>query len=406
MNKYLQKHALYPTQINQETHENLGIIIVIPCYNEESLIPVFESLKACSQPEKEWEVIAVVNSSENADDQILTKNEQCYLEVKEWIWKEKQTRFHVLHFPSLLKKHAGVGLARKIGMDEAVRRLADDGIIVNLDVDCTVSENYLTEIEGHFSMTNCDGASIHFEHPLKDITDEIEHAIVQYELYLRYFINMQKLIGFPWAFQTIGSAMAVRSHVYQKQGGMNRRKAGEDFYFLQKVIELGRFSELNTATVFASPRKSDRVPFGTGKAVNDITQNNGNYSAYHPKSFQNLKALFTIVPELYKRDDLEIANSLKELLKAISTYLESQNWKEKLISINKLTSTKEAFIKRFFREFNAFQLMKFCHYSRDHFHPDISVEKAIEELFDKLQLPHQNTLKNSLLVLREYDRSK
>lgn len=404
MNTYLKKHALYPVQIPQKTDPTLGMAIVIPCFNEESLIPVFESLQACVLPPREWEVIAIVNASENADNNVLAKNEHCYLEAKEWVSKEEQNRFHILNFPNLPKKHAGVGLARKIGMDEAVRRFPDDGIIVNLDVDCTVSRNYLVEIERHFTETNCDGCGIYFEHPLDGISADIQQAIVQYELYLRYFINMQCIIDFPWAFQTIGSAMAVRSDVYQKQGGMNRRKAGEDFYFLQKVIELGHFSELNTATVYASPRKSDRVPFGTGKAVNQITENEGNYSAYHPQSFSNLSALFQLIPQLYGQNENVINGRFKELPAPIATYLNSQNWTEKLVSINKFTSTKDAFRKRFFREFNAFQLMKFCHHSRDHFHPDISVAEAIHELFDRLNLTYQNDMKDALLVLREYDR--
>ena len=97
-------------------------------------------------------------------------------------------------------------------------------------------------------------------------------GIAAYELHLRYHVRVQKWIGFPYAFQTIGSAMAVRAWAYVKQGGMNRRHAGEDFYFLQKISWLGPISELSTVTVFPSPRLSGRVPFGTGKAVGDYIE--------------------------------------------------------------------------------------------------------------------------------------
>ena len=44
----------------------------------------------------------------------------------------------------------GVGLARKTGMDEAVRRFNSinrpDGVILNIDADCTVDSNYFIEI--------------------------------------------------------------------------------------------------------------------------------------------------------------------------------------------------------------------------------------------------------------------
>ena len=38
--------------------------------------------------------------------------------------------------------------------------------------------------------------------------------------------------------------MAVRADAYLRQGGMNRRKAGEDFYFLNKFMVLGGYGEM------------------------------------------------------------------------------------------------------------------------------------------------------------------
>ena len=59
----------------------------------------------------------------------------------------------------------GVGLARKTGMDEAVRRFNSidkpEGVILNLDADCLVEQNYfvsvydeLAEKKGEDSMFN------------------------------------------------------------------------------------------------------------------------------------------------------------------------------------------------------------------------------------------------------------
>ncbi|MEZ4848575.1 MAG: hypothetical protein R3B93_08135 [Bacteroidia bacterium] len=72
------------------------------------------------------------------------------------------------------------------------------------------------------------------------------------------------------AFHCVGSSMAVRSIAYQKRGGMNRRKAGEDFYFLQKFIAEGTLAELSTTKVIPSPRASEKVPFGTGRAIKKL----------------------------------------------------------------------------------------------------------------------------------------
>ena len=53
---------------------------------------------------------------------------------------------------------------------------------------------------------------------------------------------------------------------------MNRKKAGEDFYFLQKLFDAGHFSECNTTRVIPSPRPSDRVIFGTGPAIREYLE--------------------------------------------------------------------------------------------------------------------------------------
>jgi len=412
MNSYLKKHAFTGPIISDIPTENLQIFVVIPCFNETSLIPVFESLANCMIPGVAVEVLAVVNSSIESDAEIKECNRKCLNEADEWISSYSRPgnlKFYTTHFPELPKKHAGVGLARKIGMDEAVRRfeyLDTDGVIVNLDVDCTVSENYLTAIHDFFQFSKSDACSIHFEHPIEGVSKDIEQAIVQYELYLRYYIHMQELIGFPWAFQTIGSAMAVRSSVYQAQGGMNKRKAGEDFYFLQKVIELGNFENLEHAVVYASPRKSDRVPFGTGKAVNDITSGDGKYLVYAPESFEQLQVLFASVDSFFEAGKEQVTAILNGLPQALRTYLSLWGVEEKLAQINSFTTSPDAFRKRFFREFNAFQLMKYLHWMRDEYFANVEIGSGLNYLFPKLHIERKESLVKDLITFREFDKSK
>ena len=107
-------------------------------------------------------------------------------------------------------------------------------MIVNIDADCTTESNYLLTIHQHFqAQPESWAAGIRYEHALDD------PAIVDYELHLRYYVQAQRHVGMPFAHQTLGSCMVVRSEAYARMGGMNRRKAGEDFYFLQKFIEVG-----------------------------------------------------------------------------------------------------------------------------------------------------------------------
>ena len=64
--------------------------------------------------------------------------------------------------------------------------------------------------------------------------------------------------------------------------------AGEDFYLLQQLSKTGcKISMIEKAFVYPSDRHSERVPFGTGKAVGDIIEN-GNWQTYHPNCYRDL----------------------------------------------------------------------------------------------------------------------
>ena len=119
---YLKKQS-FETRIKEKPSEDLRFIVVIPCYNEPFLINALESLKSCDPPKSELEVIIVINSSENTPDGIKEINYSTLTSLKEWK-RNTHTFFkiHILYYPDLPKKHAGAGLARKIGMDEAVNR--------------------------------------------------------------------------------------------------------------------------------------------------------------------------------------------------------------------------------------------------------------------------------------------
>ena len=416
MTHYLQNRALRPPLIHNRPSLNLGLIVVIPCYNEAFLLLTLMSLKQCMLPDCDVEVIVVINDADGEAPQVVTQNQHTFEQASQWAKDNFTTRlkFHILYEECLPKKHAGVGLARKIGMDEAVFRFErirnKKGIIVGFDADSKCQPNYLKAIYEHFNKhPKCKAASIHYEHPLEGIhhSEEVYNAILLYELHLRYYIEAQRLIGFPFAFQTIGSSMAVRSDTYQNQGGMNKRKAGEDFYFLHKFIPLGHFHEINDTMVIPSPRISDRVPFGTGKAVGEITAASNNYQTYAPESFIDLKAFFDMVPQFRTKAIEDIPLLLTHLPQSIQSFLKEQHFLEKIEEIKQNTSAAAAFKNRFYRWFNAFLLMKFLHYSRDNFHPNVAVEKGATWLISELKLPLlEHSPRQMLLLLRAFAKER
>lgn len=383
INKYLLRNSFLEQQLFSEASNQLNMLIVIPARNEPKLLETLESLMRAKQPQKAYEVIVVFNHPEGDSEELKKANISYLKECRRWIKENQYKHIHCIEAMDLPDKFAGVGLARKIGMDEALRRLDTNknGIIVALDSDCTVAKNYLKAIENHFdTFPNCNGVSIYFEHPLDEMNEHLLEGIIQYELHLRYYNQLLVYAGHPYAFHTVGSSMAVRAEAYIKQGGMNKRKAGEDFYFLQKIIQLGNFKEIKNTCVYPSARVSDRVPFGTGRAMGEwINKEKLVFDSYHPEAGEELKRFFKLVEKQ--------ASSLSydELPKSVANFIGEAAWNDKMNEITRNTKTKDAFLQRFYAWFNLFMCFKYVHFYRDNYQSNIPIREAAIELLSKLE---------------------
>ncbi len=380
---YLNSFAFLEQQIIALPEEDLNMVIVIPSRIESSLIESLQSVLDSDLPEKPFEIIIVFNHPlcESIDNK--EENERLFKECSLWIDQRAIKNIHLIKAFDLPNKHAGVGLARKIGMDEALRRFGSNekGIIVALDADCKVNKNYLRAIEKAFTLSpDCNAASIYFEHSTLDLKEPLLSGIINYELHLRYYNQLLKYSGHPYAYHTVGSSMAVRASAYYKQGGMNKRKAGEDFYFLQKVIQLGNFIEIKDAIVYPSARISDRVPFGTGRAMGEwVGENKVEFDSYHPDAAEDLKYLFKLI----KKGSMPLYSEIPE---SVGMFFGERVWEEKMKELKENTSTKEAFILRFFQWFNLFMCFKYVHFYRDNFKANIPVYEAASTLLKKLKI--------------------
>jgi glycosyltransferase involved in cell wall biosynthesis len=413
VNSYLEKHRFSIRQINNSIVPDTSIIVVIPCYNEPDLLKTLQSLFDSEKTLSPVEVIVVINSGENDEEVIIHQNKKTFIDACEWIKNHPHEKlfFHLIRIENLPKKHAGVGLVRKIGMDEAAVRFddisKDDGVIACLDADCTVDKKYLVEIEKHFQLhPKATGCSIYFEHPVdgNEFSKAIFQGIINYELFLRYYNRALHFCNFPYAFHTIGSSMAVRNKIYQKQGGMNRRKAGEDFYFLHKIFSLGNFTELNTVKVIPSPRESDRVPFGTGNAMQKLLAADSlNYFTYNIQTFIDLKDFFKKVPALSTSSPhYSITSSLSE---SIQKYLSQNNFEEKLNELKQNSASEKMFVKRFFNWFDGFMVLKFVHFARDNFYEQQEIYDAATSLLklSEIKFPENISKKDLLLQYRKWE---
>ena len=405
LTNYLSKYSFRDQLLTAEVNERLGLIVVIPAYDEIELISSISSLQQCEPPNCTVEVIVVFNASEISNSDVVSRNEKALENLVAWHKDLSNPTFklHCIAENSLPKKHAGVGLARKIGMDEAIRRFnsiaKDDGVIVCFDADSKCDNNYLVEIEKHFKKHAKIGAcSIHFEHSLNgsQFPKEVYAGIEWYELHLRYYKNGLAYAKVPFAFHTIGSSMAVRAKAYCEQGGMNRRKAGEDFYFLQKFIAVGTLNELKTTRVMPSSRASHRVPFGTGRAIQEMLDDEREIEkSYAFECFEIMKECFENVRGFY--------NSDSKPHRVLLEYVGQDDWDAKIVELKSQSTTEDRFETRFFQWFNAFQVLKFIHFLRDNHFPKKQLEEEVPKLMAGLGV-EQSELK-LIEYLRKVDLS-
>ncbi|PIE86336.1 MAG: family 2 glycosyl transferase [Bacteroidia bacterium] len=390
---YLQKRRLFPDFISSHPNSLLEFIVVIPCYDEPNITQTLDSLKKSAIKSVFVETLVVINSSQTTPDRILEQNRQTQIEIEQWKKAKASEAFqvHVVAVQNLNPKEAGVGLARKIGMDEAIARFNKinnpQGVILSLDADTICDDNYFREVK-KFYATNptAKACTIYYEHPTSGTSfpKEIYRSIMQYELYLRYYIQGLRYANFPYAFHTIGSAFSLKASVYAKQGGMNRRQGGEDFYFLQKIIPLGNFYELNTTKVIPSPRPSARVPFGTGPAVKEIAASGGEYLTYNPLVFKDIRVFLQKKDVLFKIEPHAIDAAFDVFPTMIKDFLRLSDFGNELQKINNNSPNLRIFNYRFFQWFTAFRALKFINFAHENLYRKKAISEAAKVLYDEL----------------------
>jgi hypothetical protein len=391
---YIERRTLFPPLIQEAPDFRTGIITIIPSYGEENIVRLLDSLALTSKPDCEAEVIVVVNAPADASSISLENNRITLTDIESWRLQNKNCWFRL--FPLDIKQGAipgwGVGLARKTGMDEAVRRFNSiarpDGIILSLDADCTVAGNYFSAIYNEFrSKRERKACSIYFEHPLEgnEFPELTYSNITLYELHLRYYLQAIKYSGYPWAFHTVGSAMAVLAHEYVAAGGMNRRQAGEDFYLIQKLIPGDGYFSIYSTTVYPSSRSSFRVPFGTGAAIGKLSGETGKtWMTYNPDAFGELKVFFAKVDLLYECNEDQLHKSFEDLPEGLKLFIKYEEWKNKITEIKNNTSGLQSFRKRFFNWFNMFMIVRYLNTVHLEIFTKIPVNEAAADLLREL----------------------
>ena len=262
----------------------------------------------------------------------------------------------------------GVGLARKVGADIAAKLLLDGVVtsswIHSSDADAHLPNNYFS---GHcaenIASNNSVATCCNFYHYSEQ--QDVHQANALYEQALRYYVAGLHFAQSPYAYFTIGSILSFNVFAYCRARGFPKRSAGEDFYLLNKLAKLGEIVHLSQVTIKLDARPSQRVPFGTGPAVQSIlslTDSAEEYHYYNPKVFIELKACLLAFETLwqYRTEPETWLASLSEIsqqaLKVVGV----------LSFVSKQKSAKQIqFDKQLIVWFDSFKTLKFIHALRE-----------------------------------------
>jgi len=254
------------------------------------------------------------------------------------------------------KRH-GVGWARKLVMDQIDKEASPGDIMVSLDADTVISDDYLLSIAMNFKRhSEAVALSAPYFHNL--VGDfRANRAMLRYEIYMRhYFLNLARIAS-PYAFTALGSAMALPVWAYRAIGGMTPKLSGEDFYFLQKLRKFGTVLLWNEEMVYPEARFSDRVFFGTGPAMIKGAAGDWNsYPVYPMALFDIIAETYQLLPKLY----------LKTSPTAITAFMASVSGEDDPLQPLRLNHKDLSHFRRAFHEkFDGLRLLQFLKMSNE-----------------------------------------
>ena len=144
--------------------------------------------------------------------------------------------------------------------------------------------------------------------------------------------------------------------------------AGEDFYLLQQLSKTGcHISMIEDAYVYPSDRVSDRVPFGTGKAVSEIIES-GNWLTYHRNCYRDLGQLLNAVEENPNKSAEVISQQVPP---GCNRWLQERNFTSVWPKLQANSRDDKMLLIRFHEWLDAFQTLKLIHHLSDHYYPRV-----------------------------------
>ena len=410
--KYLSRYAEPEARAAGSLQGSFGHVLVVPAYGEgRSLVETLGSVPR--GPAGDTLIVVVLNAREDSRPHIQAANSEARDRLAAAAAGPARTLGAspaITELPmehgrmvlidralpgSFLPEGEGVGLARKIGNDFALALHAEGRVasswIHNTDADVVLPNDYFDQVVplGPPEPGDDAAAVYFFEHRFADDPDLAEAGRL-YEISLRYYTLGLAWAGSPYAYEAMGSCIAVRPSAYAGVRGFPKKDAAEDFYFLNKVAKVGAIRRLAGAPLLLEGRVSDRVPFGTGRALGDLIAKpraRSGFRLYHPMVFAHLAAWLSVlertarsggrvdlaVDELPRDNPFFRAELLVEALERMGAFAAVRE------AIDKSSGDPATMHRHFHAWFDAFRTRKLVHALRDGGLPSPGYREALAE---------------------------
>ena len=361
---YLKKRGVTgPWKIAPKPNRNFDQAVIIPAFGESEHLPTTLLSINENNPSllKNTLVVVVINNAEDSPAEICRDNQYCFK-----LLNSSEYRFSLGIVDAYSKglalspKHAGVGLARKIGMDLILPYLATpQSLIFCTDADIIVDKRYLEKVLEYFHTNNAKAAMVGFRH-LESTDSKLEKAIRQYEKYLLTTAQNMRDARSPYGYVAMGSTMVCTTEAYCAVGGMPRKKATEDFYFLQELTKYCGVHSIPEILVYPSPRPISRVYLGTGFRMKQA-ENGFNFSTlfYSDDAFDLLAQWLKLGNSAWKSNLADILEKSNTINPYLADFLKQEKIEAIWTKIQSNAPSNSHFSQQFHRWFDGLKTIRF-----------------------------------------------
>lgn len=272
----------------------------------------------------------------------------------------------------------GVGLARKIGCDIALK-LYTNGVLTTSWIHTTDADAHLPA--DYFDHKFSSGSAKVYPHRYLEAESALKLATKIYDSRNAFYQHELVKAGSAYGFNPTGSLLSLHLPSYAQVRGFPKRAGGEDFYLLNKMQKIDGVQSIEAAPIALECRTSDRVPFGTGPAVTKLLASTNPESEpifYHPKCFDVFKRGLRVLHSTHPNQWLESPKMPVEFKAALEKlnigpvqqhlspmYTKSQELAEK-------NSKGHGYRHHLDLWFDAFLTLKTIHFLRDNYFGCIS----------------------------------